>query len=289
MNTYADDLAALTEKLDLKKAIDVGHSTGGGEVARYIGRHGPNVSPWPCLWVRCITAHRQEVKRFPPRESTNRETSRLHFSADASACGTFRRRQKNRYSGTHSRTLSIIKTSGANKGYFVPGGRQRKTVVWRIISASCEQALMFSRALGKEHQEKICSHQPRLLAVHRVSPMPFEVNAVYLAPNGRKYQRNSTNASMANIGRGLYFPSKLRRASEMVNCPETRWNRCSLLTVAGSSGSTLIHPHWSSIPAGHSPIFGPLQTETPLRCVSMILRQFYPSFFSLWSTRPWTG
>jgi non-heme chloroperoxidase len=37
---YADDLAALTEKLDLKKAIHVGHSTGGGEVARYIGRHG---------------------------------------------------------------------------------------------------------------------------------------------------------------------------------------------------------------------------------------------------------
>ncbi len=47
---------------------------------------------------------------------------------------------------------------------------------------------MFSRALGKEHQEKICSNQPRLLAVHRVSPMPFEVNAVYLAPNSRKYQ-----------------------------------------------------------------------------------------------------
>lgn len=40
MNTYADDLAALTEKLDLKNAIHVGHSTGGGEVARYIERHG---------------------------------------------------------------------------------------------------------------------------------------------------------------------------------------------------------------------------------------------------------
>ena len=40
MNTYADDLAALVEKLDLKDAIHVGHSTGGGEVARYIGRHG---------------------------------------------------------------------------------------------------------------------------------------------------------------------------------------------------------------------------------------------------------
>ena len=40
MDTYADDLAALVEELDLKEAIHVGHSTGGGEVARYIGRHG---------------------------------------------------------------------------------------------------------------------------------------------------------------------------------------------------------------------------------------------------------
>jgi non-heme chloroperoxidase len=40
MDTYADDLAALTEALDLKNAVHVGHSTGGGEVARYIGRHG---------------------------------------------------------------------------------------------------------------------------------------------------------------------------------------------------------------------------------------------------------
>jgi non-heme chloroperoxidase len=40
MDTYADDLAALTEHLDLKDAIHVGHSTGGGEVARYIGKHG---------------------------------------------------------------------------------------------------------------------------------------------------------------------------------------------------------------------------------------------------------
>jgi len=40
MNTYADDLAELVESLDLKDAIHVGHSTGGGEVSRYIGRHG---------------------------------------------------------------------------------------------------------------------------------------------------------------------------------------------------------------------------------------------------------
>ena len=40
MNTYADDLAMLVETLDLQDAIHVGHSTGGGEVVRYIGRHG---------------------------------------------------------------------------------------------------------------------------------------------------------------------------------------------------------------------------------------------------------
>ena len=40
MDTYADDLSALIEKLELKDAILVGHSTGGGEVTRYLGRHG---------------------------------------------------------------------------------------------------------------------------------------------------------------------------------------------------------------------------------------------------------
>jgi non-heme chloroperoxidase len=40
MDTYADDLLALAEHLDLRDAVHVGHSTGGGEVARYIGRHG---------------------------------------------------------------------------------------------------------------------------------------------------------------------------------------------------------------------------------------------------------
>ena len=40
MDTYADDLATLVETLDLKDAIHIGHSTGGGELTRYIGRHG---------------------------------------------------------------------------------------------------------------------------------------------------------------------------------------------------------------------------------------------------------
>jgi non-heme chloroperoxidase len=40
MDHYADDLAAVTAQLDLRNAVHVGHSTGGGEVARYLGRHG---------------------------------------------------------------------------------------------------------------------------------------------------------------------------------------------------------------------------------------------------------
>lgn len=40
MDQYADDLAELLDQLDLSDAILVGHSTGGGEVARYLGRHG---------------------------------------------------------------------------------------------------------------------------------------------------------------------------------------------------------------------------------------------------------
>lgn len=40
LDTYADDLAALVQALDLRDAVHVGHSTGGGEVTRYIGRHG---------------------------------------------------------------------------------------------------------------------------------------------------------------------------------------------------------------------------------------------------------
>jgi non-heme chloroperoxidase len=59
MNHYADDLAALTSHLDLENAVHVGHSTGGGEVVRYIARHGESrvakaalVSAVPPLMVK---------------------------------------------------------------------------------------------------------------------------------------------------------------------------------------------------------------------------------------------
>ena len=44
MDTYADDLAAVINALDLKEATLVGHSTGGGEVARYVARHPERVA-----------------------------------------------------------------------------------------------------------------------------------------------------------------------------------------------------------------------------------------------------
>lgn len=62
MDTYADDLAALVQALGLTKAVHVGHSTGGGEVTRYIGRHGTKhvaravlISAVPPLMVKTPT------------------------------------------------------------------------------------------------------------------------------------------------------------------------------------------------------------------------------------------
>jgi non-heme chloroperoxidase len=53
MDTYANDLAELTAALDLKDAIHVGHSTGGGEVAHYIGQHGTDRVAKLYLSMRC--------------------------------------------------------------------------------------------------------------------------------------------------------------------------------------------------------------------------------------------
>ena len=71
MDQYADDLAALTEHLDLKDAIHVGHSTGGGEVMRYIGRHGESrvaktvlISSVPPLMVKTAANPRGTPKEL---------------------------------------------------------------------------------------------------------------------------------------------------------------------------------------------------------------------------------
>ena len=82
LDTYADDLAELTAFLDLKDAIHVGHSTGGGEVARYIGRHGTSrvakavlISAIPPLMLKTASQSRRPAHRSlrrPPRQRPGR-------------------------------------------------------------------------------------------------------------------------------------------------------------------------------------------------------------------------
>src|SRR6476619_2224407 len=89
MDHYADDLADLTAHLDLHDAVHVGHSAGGGEVARYIGRHGESRSAYPrppskvCKPNWRLTA-RSSTGRCPPGRfttSTSRESSRPRRSS----------------------------------------------------------------------------------------------------------------------------------------------------------------------------------------------------------------
>lgn len=64
MNTYADDLAMLVDELGLKKVIHVGHSMGGGEVARYIARHG-NEHVAKAVLIGAVTPHLLKTERNP--------------------------------------------------------------------------------------------------------------------------------------------------------------------------------------------------------------------------------
>ena len=98
MDTYADDLAALIETLDLKDAVLVGFSTGGGEVARYIGRHGTKrvakaalIGAVPPLMLKTAGQSRRPadrgVRRHPRRRRSPiaRSSSRISPAARSSA------------------------------------------------------------------------------------------------------------------------------------------------------------------------------------------------------------
>jgi non-heme chloroperoxidase len=64
MDHYADDLAALTEHLDLREAVHVGHSAGGGEVARYVGRHGEGRVA-KCVFISAVTPSMRQSDVIP--------------------------------------------------------------------------------------------------------------------------------------------------------------------------------------------------------------------------------
>ena len=92
MDHYADDLAALTDHLDLEEAIHVGHSTGGGEVVRYLGRHGESrvakaaiISAVPPLMVRTPTNPGGLPKEVFDGYQTQIATNRAQFYYDVPA------------------------------------------------------------------------------------------------------------------------------------------------------------------------------------------------------------
>ena len=96
MDHYAADLAALTEHLDLKNAIHVGHSTGGGEVTRYVARHGQSqnrvakavlISAVPPLMLKTPAnpaGYAQRSLRWLPENTCRQPRAILHGPADRS-------------------------------------------------------------------------------------------------------------------------------------------------------------------------------------------------------------
>ncbi|WGD53140.1 alpha/beta hydrolase [Bradyrhizobium sp. CB1650] len=89
MDHYADDLAALTALLDLKNAVHVGHSTGGGEVARYLARHGESraakaalISAVPPLMVRTAANPNGLPKEFFDEMQAQLVANRPQFYRD---------------------------------------------------------------------------------------------------------------------------------------------------------------------------------------------------------------
>lgn len=92
MDTYADDLATIVKALDLKDAIHVGHSTGGGEVARYIARHGTSrvakvvlISAVPPLLLKSATNPHGVPKEVFDAIRTGILTDRSQYLKDFSA------------------------------------------------------------------------------------------------------------------------------------------------------------------------------------------------------------
>ena len=118
MDTYADDLAQLFEALDLKDATMVGHSTGGGEVARYIGRHGTSrvakavlVSSVPPIMLKTAAESRRPadrgVRRPAHRPFRRPRRSSTRTSARRSSASTGRARQSPKACSTRSGCMGM--------------------------------------------------------------------------------------------------------------------------------------------------------------------------------------
>ena len=115
MDHYADDLAALTAHLDLKNAMHVGHSTGGGEVVRYLARHGE------AAWSR-----RRIITAVPP----------LMLKTDANPGGLPRRYSTDfkRSSRRIARSSISISPAGPFYGFNRPGAKPSEAMIrnwWR--------------------------------------------------------------------------------------------------------------------------------------------------------------
>ena len=119
MNGYADDLAAVIEALDLKDATLVGHSTGGGEVARYIGRHGTKRVAKAVLSPRA--AHHAEFRANPeglPIEVFDQHAERYHAGSVAvlqGPCDAVLRRQPAGCQGLAGHAGSVLALEHAGR------------------------------------------------------------------------------------------------------------------------------------------------------------------------------
>jgi len=109
MDHYADDLAAVVQHLDLKKAIHVGHSTGGGEVVRYLARHGQKraakaalISAVPPLMVKT------EANPLASRKKRSTDCRRSSLPAGPASIESF---QKDRSLATTDRARSLRRES----------------------------------------------------------------------------------------------------------------------------------------------------------------------------------
>src|SRR5882762_10414292 len=144
MDHYADDLAALTEHLNLKDAIHVGHSTGGGEVVRYLGRHGESrvakaaiLSAVPPLMVKTAANPNGLPKQVFDDLQAQLAASRTKFYYDLA--------------------------SGPFYGYNRPGAKVSEALFWnwwrqgmmRGATANYDFILAFSRTAFSEHLKKI--------------------------------------------------------------------------------------------------------------------------------------